>query len=55
MKCFIFPLAYRETISAPLNHETIIYSSPHRQALHEAKIKILLRDDPSKPAPLICG
>lgn len=33
--------------------QTIIYSSPHRQAVHEAKIKILLRDDPSKPAPLI--
>ena len=31
---------------------TIIYSSPHRQTVHEAKVK-LLRDDPSKPTPSI--
>ena len=28
--------------------QTIIYSSHHRQAVHEAKIKVLLRDDPTK-------
>ena len=33
--------------------QTIIYSSPHRQAVHEAKVKVLLRDDPSKPVPPI--
>ena len=33
--------------------QTIIYSSPHRPAVHEAKVKALLRDDPSRPAPPI--
>jgi hypothetical protein len=33
--------------------QTIIYSSPHRQAVHEAKTKSVLRDDPNKPVPLI--
>jgi len=33
--------------------QTIIYSSPHRPVVHEAKVKALLRDDPSKPAPPI--
>jgi hypothetical protein len=33
--------------------QTIIYSSSHRPAVHEAKIKPLLREDPSKPPPPI--
>ena len=33
--------------------QTIIYSSPHRPAVHEAKVKVLLRDDPTKSLPPI--
>ena len=33
--------------------QTIIYSSAHRPVVHEAKVKALLRDDPSRPVPPI--
>ena len=33
--------------------QTIIYSSPHRQVVHNAKYKLLFRDDPNRPIPPI--
>lgn len=33
--------------------QTIIYSSPHRPAVHDAKLKAILRDYPSQPPPPI--
>jgi hypothetical protein len=33
--------------------QTIIYSSPHRQVVHNAKYKLLFREDPTRPIPPI--